>query len=77
LKDVLRIERAALRDGDRIWVADANGELQIRAAEVRWQQGETVFINNPLKKGDALIVSSLRVALPGMKVQTQVAEGAQ
>lgn len=77
LEDVLTIERAALRDGDRIWVADANGELQIREAQVRWQQGETVFIDNPLQAGDALIVSSLRVALPGMKVQSQVAEGAQ
>lgn len=77
LKDVLTIERAALRNGNRVWVADANGELQIREAKVRWQQGETVFIDNPLEEGDALIVSPLRVALPGMKVQSQSAEVAQ
>jgi len=77
LEDVLTIERAALRDGEHIWVADANGELQIRDVQVRWQQGETVFINNALQDGDALIVSPLRVALPGMKVQSQTAEGAQ
>ena len=75
LKDVLTIERSALRDGDRIWVADANDELQIREAKVRWQQGETVFIDNALLAGDALIVSQLRVALPGMKVQAQPAGG--
>jgi membrane fusion protein, multidrug efflux system len=77
LQDVLTIQRSALRDGDRIWVADAQGELQIREAKVRWQQDETVFIDNALQAGDALIVSQLRVALPGMKVHAQPAGGDQ
>lgn len=77
LKDVLTIQRSALRDGNRIWVADSKGELQIREAKVRWEQGETVFIDNVLQTGDALIVSQLRVALPGMKVQAQPAGGDQ
>jgi RND family efflux transporter MFP subunit len=77
LIDVLTIERSALRAADQIWVADANGELQFRDTKVRWEQGETVFIDNALQAGDALIVSQLRVALPGMKVQAQSAGGDQ
>lgn len=77
LRDVLTIERAALRDGDTIWVADASGELQIRPVHVRWQQGDTIFIDNALQADDALIVSPLRVALPGMKVQAQAVGGGE
>ena len=75
LTDVLTIERAALRDGDTLWVADANGELQIRPAKLRWQQGDTIYLDNTLQPGDELIISPLRVALPGMKVEAQAAGG--
>ncbi len=77
LEDVLTIERAALRDGDSIWVADSNNELQIRDTKVRWQQGETVLVDNTLRAGESLIVSPLRVALPGMKIQAQSVEDVQ
>lgn len=77
LENVLTINRSALRDGDRVWVADVKSELQIRDARVRWQQGETVFIDNVLQSGDALIVSPLRVALPGMALEAQPEGGDQ
>ena len=71
LQDVLAIRRDALRAGDQIWVVDANNTLQIRAAEVVWREQETVYVKNVLEPGELLIVSSLRVALPGMIVSPQ------
>ena len=68
IENVLAIDRAALRDGERVWVADEKNELQIKDAEVVWREGETVFIKNVLESGERLIVSPLKVALPGMKV---------
>jgi RND family efflux transporter MFP subunit len=74
LKNVLALDRAALREGDRIWVADPEGRLQIRPVVVRWRKDETVYIDDAMQPGEVLIVSNLRVALPGMAVQPQSVE---
>ncbi len=71
LENVLAIDRSALRDGNRIWVADENNELQIKDAEVLWREDETIYIRSVLGAGERLIVSPLKVALPGMKVDVQ------
>ncbi len=69
LENVLAIDRIALRAGNRVWIADANSELQIRDVEIVWREDETIFVKNVMQPGDALIVSPLKVALPRMKVE--------
>ncbi|MCH8218137.1 MAG: efflux RND transporter periplasmic adaptor subunit [Planctomycetes bacterium] len=71
LEDTLRIPRAALREGKQIWVVGDDHLLKILPATVLWREKETVLISNNLEKGDQLIVSDLRVALPGMEVAPQ------
>ncbi len=71
LEDTLRIPRAALREGSRIWVVGDDHLLKILPATVLWREEETVLIANDFDRGDQLIVSDLRVALPGMKVAPQ------
>lgn len=73
LEDTLTIPRAALREGNRIWVVGDDHLLRILPATVLWRETETVLISNNLEKGDLLIVSDLRAALPGMKVIPQPA----
>jgi RND family efflux transporter MFP subunit len=73
LEDTLTIPRAALREGNRIWVVGDDHVLKILPATVLWRETETVLISNNLEKGDQLIVSDLRAALPGMKVDPQPA----
>jgi RND family efflux transporter MFP subunit len=71
LEQVLAVQRDALREQDRVWICDANNELQIRDVEVLWRRNETVYLSNVLEEGETLIVSPLRSALPGMKVNPQ------
>lgn len=73
LENVLTIPRAALREGNRIWVVGDNHLLKILPATVLWRETETVLISNNVEEGDQLIVSDLRVALPGMEVAPQPA----
>ncbi len=73
LEDTLRIPRAALREGNQIWVVGDDHLLKILSADVLWPEKETVLISNNLKEGDQLIVSDLQVALPGMVVDPQPA----
>lgn len=71
LKDVLEAPREALREGEQVWISDSNDELQIRAAQVLWRRDEVVYLNNILESGESIIVSPLRTALPGMKINPQ------
>lgn len=73
LEDTLTIPRAALREGNRIWVVGEDHVLKILQATILWRETETVLVSNNLEKGDLLIVSDLRAALPGMKVAPQPA----
>jgi len=73
LENALRVPRVALREGNRIWVVGDDRRLQILPATVLWREKETVLIANNLEDGQQLIVSDLRVALPGMEVDPQPA----
>jgi multidrug efflux pump subunit AcrA (membrane-fusion protein) len=77
LRNVLAIDRTTLRDNDRVWIADANGLLQIRDVNVRWRKNETIYVDPVLSPGETLIVSGLRVALPDMEVQAQPVDGSE
>jgi len=73
LEDTLTIPRSALREGNQIWVVGDDHLLKILPATILWRETETVLISNNVEKGDQLIVSDLRVALPGMEVASQPA----
>jgi RND family efflux transporter MFP subunit len=75
LENTLTIPRAALREGNQIWVVGDDHLLKILPATVLWRETETVLISNNVDRGDQLIVSDLRVALPGMEVAPQPATG--
>jgi RND family efflux transporter MFP subunit len=71
LENVLAIERAALRENDKIWIVDAQGLLQIRDARIRWRRDEIILIDPVIQPGEQLILSELPVALPDTPVQAQ------
>lgn len=68
LEDVVAIDRSALRNGGEIWVVDPEDHLQIRAVPVLWARGDSVLIPNVIRPEERLIVSGLRLAVPGMEV---------
>lgn len=68
LRDVYRIPRTALRDGDTIWVAGADDTLQIKPVDTVWQDDRYVLIADSLDPGDRLIVSDLATPVAGMRV---------
>lgn len=72
LDNILVIPRAALREGERIWIVDEKDELQIREAKILWTRQDSVLIANVINPGEQLVISGLRTALPGMKVNPQL-----
>jgi RND family efflux transporter MFP subunit len=67
------IPRDALREGNRVYLVDPNGELQIRDVEVLRTQRENVIVAGGLSKGDRICISPLEAAINGMQVR--VVEG--
>lgn len=77
LANVIAIQRAALRESDKIWIVDAKDQLYVRDATVRWEKQETVYLDYNLNPDERLVVSPLRVALPGMNVRPRETTGGQ
>lgn len=74
LPDAVVIPRAALRQGDIVWVVDEEGILRFRPVTVARYQGEAVVIKTGLENGERVVFSSLRAPADGMTVRA-VMEG--
>lgn len=76
LPDAAVIPRAALREGDTVWVVEQNGRLRFRKVETARVQGDDAIIKAGLKEGDVVVISALKAVTEGMSVSTlMVKEG--
>ena len=71
LEGALEIPRAALREGNRIWLVGKEKELIIRDVEILWRRENSVLITNVIEAGESLIVSDLSAPLPGMALSPE------
>ncbi|MCP3959761.1 MAG: efflux RND transporter periplasmic adaptor subunit [bacterium] len=69
------LPRAALRDGDRVLVVDADERLRWRDVDVLRTEKESVLISDGLETGERVCVSPLEVVVDGMEVRTAEIEG--
>ncbi|MCL4746134.1 MAG: efflux RND transporter periplasmic adaptor subunit, partial [Burkholderiaceae bacterium] len=66
----LTVPRAALRDGNRVWLLDANSAISIRSVRVLREDDRSVAIAaEGLGEGDRVVVSALPVVTEGMQVR--------
>lgn len=72
LDNVLVVPRVALREGSTLWVQDTQSRLAVRPVQRRFSTGTEVIVDNTLEDGDAVIVSTLQVPLPGMLLTTEL-----
>lgn len=74
LPQTIVLPRGSLREEERVWVYNAQGELEIRQVEVALRRRDSVLIRAGLADGDRVVTSSLPAALPGMRLQAAAAE---
>ena len=70
LQNVVRVQRTALRDGNRVWVMGSDDTLQIRQVKIAWAGNDHVCVSEGLTAGDRLIVSDLGAAVEGLPLRT-------
>ena len=70
LADVVALDRALLRDGDRVWILGEDGALEIRAVTVTFRSDDRVLVSDGLAGGELLVTSELSSPVPGMPLRT-------
>ncbi len=73
LDGVVAIDRSRVRDGDRVWVMNDEGELEIRDVTIAFRGEREVFVSDGLSAGERLVVSELSSPVAGMALRTESA----
>jgi len=68
---LIRLPRAALRDGNTVYLADANNELEVRPVEVLRTTRDRAYVQNSLKPGDRVITTAIQAPIPGLPLQVR------
>ena len=74
LTDTIAIPSDGLRAGDRVFILDANGQLEIRSVEVIYSNTREAFLASGIAAGEAVIISAIRNPIPGMALEPINAE---
>jgi len=75
LDGVVVLPRAALRDGDRVWVVDGDDRMHSRQVETLRLERDQVVISAGLARGERVCVSPLQAVVEGMQVRVVGDEG--
>lgn len=69
IENAVALDRAWLRDGNTVWVMNAEDRLDIRPVEVAWRGAEQVLISGGLAPGDRVVTTQLAVVAQGMALR--------
>ena len=64
------LPRVAIREGTRVWVKNAENQLDVRPVEIVLSRKETVLIGRGIRDGEEIITSQVPAAIPGLPLQT-------
>lgn len=65
LTDVIELPRAALQDGDTVWV-DKNDALDIRKVTLAWKSVDKIYLHSGVTPGEQVVISALSTPVQGM-----------
>lgn len=69
LEDVFPIPRAAVSDGQHVWVVTPAETLERRTLQVVWRDDDTLYASGGLAAGERVVTTPLALPIEGMKVQ--------
>ena len=70
LHGVTVLPRHAIREGSRVWIKNSRRQLEVRPVDIILSRKETVLVGRGLQDGEAVIISQVPAAIPGLPVQT-------
>jgi RND family efflux transporter MFP subunit len=72
LDNSIVLPRAAVFDGNQVWVVTAESTLSRRTVRLAWRTRHEVVVTDGLEAGARVVVSPLALPIEGMPVQVQV-----
>ena len=69
LSGVIELPRAALQDGDTVWIKDSSDTLDIRTVTLAWKGDHTVYIQDGVTPGEQVVISELATPVQGMPLR--------
>lgn len=70
IKNAIALDRTALRDGDKVWIMNNAGNLEVRDVAIAYRGAEKVFITGGVAPKERAVVSNVAGANPGMPLRT-------
>ena len=67
----------ALHDGNRVYLAGEDDELEIREVEIVRATPREVYVSGPLGADDRVIITAIPAPVPGLKLNVREADGAE
>jgi len=75
LADTVAVPRAAVSNGDEVWVVTEDQTLSKRRVDIAWRAADHIIVSSGLGAGDQIVVSPLAVPIEGMPVQIRSTDG--
>ena len=69
VQGTVEVPRAALHEGNKLYVFGASGVLDIREIEIAWARPDSVLVSSGVQPGERIVVSRIAKPLPGMKLR--------
>jgi len=69
LGDVVEVPRLAVREGDELYVMNAQNELEVRHVRVVWGRPDTVLVDQGVTHGERVIVSRVPSPVDGLRLR--------
>ena len=73
LPRAVAIERDLVHDGNRIWIMDEQGNLDIRTIEITFRDQDQVLVTGGISAGELLVTSNLPSPVQGMSLRVREA----
>jgi RND family efflux transporter MFP subunit len=71
LPDVFRIKREYLRDGNSVFIMNAEDKLDIRLVEIIFRGDDVIYVKNGIQDGERLIITVLSAPVEGMGLRLE------
>jgi len=68
IEEVVALPRAALRDGEKVWIMSSGSRLKIRDVEIAWANRDLVAVRSGIQPGERLVVSDLGAPVSDMRL---------
>jgi RND family efflux transporter MFP subunit len=69
LADVAEIPRAALQEGNVVFVMTKDETLELRPVEIAWELPKTLLVSKGLASGERVVTTQIGTPIPGMKLR--------